>query len=164
SAAHQGEGASVAIKAAAEKTTAKTSSVPATVSVRREGDRVQLRVVGAASLAAFRRGGAIWLAWDAPSAVDARAIERAGQGMIESTRPVDSENATVLRLATAAGVAARVDRSNDVWTVELLRQETAIGGAPAVRPMRAKDGSSAVAIRAPGLRGILKITDPEVGD
>ncbi len=138
--------------------------IASTVGVKREGERVLLRIKGASALAVFQRAGALWLAWDAPSNLNVAAMERAAKGLVGTMQPISAASASVLRIAAGPEVAARIDRASDVWTVELTREDRPPAHAIAILPLPAKDGSGTVVLHSPGLRHVLTVRDPEAGD
>lgn len=135
-----------------------------TLVAKREGDRASMRISSATALAVFQRSGTIWIAWDAPATVDVGMIERATKGMVRAIATVEAPNASVLRMTVNAGVAPRIERASDAWTVELTRQDVPSARTMTIQPARANDGAAVLALRGGALKGLFRVTDPEVGD
>ncbi|NNE82766.1 MAG: hypothetical protein HKN28_02230 [Alphaproteobacteria bacterium] len=130
--------------------------------------KVELDVVGlafpfrtATSMAAFRRGGWLWLVFDRPFRVDTSEITAAVE-FIKAAEQLEHGSATVIRLTTTAGFNASVAREGNRWEVviapQLMRPETPLK----VTAHPGRDANVSLGPTVPSTA--LALNDPEVGD
>ncbi len=120
-----------------------------------------LRYTGAA---AFRRGGKLWLVFDTPAEVDAKAIFAAAQDVVLSVEEVRVEGALVLKMETIPGFNPTLDVDGTEWLVNIRPRtmEPKVAVDVAVGSDAAGGGSVVVPIRAVG--GQYAVADAAVGD
>lgn len=112
-------------------------------------------------MAAFRRGGWLWLVFDRPFRVDTEPFSVAEEFITEAEQ-LEHGQATVLRLVTTPGFNASISRQGAQWNVvvapQLMRPETSL-------KVTANPGSDANVTLGPTEPTIpLILDDPEVGD
>lgn len=132
------------------------------------GVKVELDGVGLAfpfdeptSMAAFRRGGWLWLVFDRPFRVDTSAMA-AAEEFISAVEQLEHGSATILRLTTVPGFNASVAREGNQWEVvvapQLMRPATPL-------QVTANPGRDANVTLGPTVPTTsLVLNDPEVGD
>ena len=114
--------------------------------------------------AVFRRAGFLWVAFDRPTAIDIDQLRQAGGDIIKGIEQMGVPQATVLRMATLAGINPRLRRDGLAWLLDFRKQPI-----KAVTPIAVKaQPESPVGARLflplsePGAP--IGVTDPEVGD
>ncbi|NKB48477.1 MAG: hypothetical protein GKS02_03820 [Alphaproteobacteria bacterium] len=131
------------------------------VKVELDGIGLAFPFTDATSMAAFRRGGWLWLVFDRPYRIDTSAIV-AAEEFISAAEQLEHGNATVLRLATTPGFNASVAREGNRWEVviapQLMRPETRLK----VTANPGRDANVALGPTVPSTP--LALNDPEVGD
>lgn len=157
----------VAAAAAPEEAT-RASPVPASGVVKVEASaadgRLALRFPWANPLGAavFRRGGAVWIVFDAKAKMDIAQAQK-NLGPATDIRWTAGPDYTVIRLAAPEGVAVGTAVEGPLWTVTL-------GGAaqPARGDVRIgrddQTGPAALAVALAGATRVVWIQDPLVGD
>ncbi|MCH7956818.1 MAG: tetratricopeptide repeat protein, partial [Proteobacteria bacterium] len=114
--------------------------------------------------AVFRRAGFLWIAFDKASQVDVEGLRAQGGNVIRTIEQIPSERATVLRLATVAGVNPEIKRDGFAWILEFRRQRiqprTAI--ETKAQPNSPVGPRLFLSVPEPGRPIVLR--DPEVGD
>ncbi|MCH8835137.1 MAG: tetratricopeptide repeat protein, partial [Proteobacteria bacterium] len=114
--------------------------------------------------AVFRRAGFLWIAFDKASQVDVEGLRAQGGNVIRAIEQIPSERATVLRLATVAGVNPEIKRDGFAWILEFRRQRiqprTAI--ETKAQPNSPVGPRLFLSVPEPGRPIVLR--DPEVGD
>jgi hypothetical protein len=113
--------------------------------------------------AVYRRGGAIWIVFAAPTALELDGVRAAKQSAIEAIDQIKAEGATAVRLVTADGVNPSVRRAGNSWIVDLKRQDAATD-APIVVDPRPMPPSPLVELHVQGAGIQLHLRDPMVGD
>ena len=113
------------------------------------------------AMAAFRRGGWLWLVFDRAMRIDTAPIATADE-FISAVEQVPHGEATILRLITTPGFNPVVAREGNRWEVvvapQLMRPETALS-------LNANPGRSAHVALGPTVpTNSLTLNDPEVGD
>jgi len=133
------------------------------VSVKIELDGVGLAFPFAkpTALAAFRRGGWLWLVFDHPFRIDTGPIA-AAEEFVSAVEQLEHGKATVLRLMTTPGFNASVAREGNSWEIvvapQLMRPETTL-------KVTANPGRDANVTLGPTVPTTpLVLNDPEVGD
>jgi tetratricopeptide (TPR) repeat protein len=154
--------------AATSVDTARANPVPASGTVRVEAaaanGRLALRFPWANPLGAavFRRGGAIWIVFDAKAKMDVAAAAKS-LGPATDIRWTAGPDYTVVRLAAPENIAVGTAVEGPLWTVTL-------GGAaqPARGDVRIgrddQTGPPALAVALAGATRVVWIRDPLVGD
>lgn len=115
--------------------------------------------------AVFRRGNALWIAFDKQTRVDTAALKKAGGNMIKSLDQLPANKATVLRMVTAVpDLNPSVVRDGLAW-VMAFRQQPLKAQTP-VEPAVQAGGTaeSRLFIQAPEATVAIAIEDPDVGD
>ncbi len=113
--------------------------------------------------AVFRRGGAVWVVFDAPAAIDVSKAPR-GLRQMRGLSAVRGNDYTAVRIESPAGTPFFASSQGAVWTVTLGPGPQATP-AGQIRVVRDQDGGPA-ALRAAvaGTTRIVKVADPVVGD
>jgi tetratricopeptide (TPR) repeat protein len=130
--------------------------------------RIELDGVGLAfpfdeptALAAFRRGGWLWLVFDRPFRIDTGPIA-AAEEFISAVEQLEHGQATVLRLMTTPGFNASVAREENRWEIvvapQLMRPENTLK----VTANPGRDANVTLGPTTPTTP--LVLNDPEVGD
>ncbi len=114
--------------------------------------------------AVFRRAGALWFAFDKAVAFDPNLIVRAGGNVIRTARQLPSDNGTVLRMQTAAGINPTIRRDGLAWLFELRRQP--LEPATLIEAKADPDFPTGARIfmPVPEPGRAIAVKDPEVGD
>ncbi len=152
---------------------ARTDPVPASRVVKMhaalQDGRLVLRFPWAAPLgaAAFRRGGAIWLVFDAQATVD---LSEAPRGLPQARRmdQTPDAHAAAIRIVAPPEVSATLSAQGGTWTLVL---GPATAGAPTPvtpTPVEVKSdlnaSPAALTAQMAGATGVFWISDPAVGD
>jgi len=136
----------------------------ATVQLVEEADdtRVTVHWPAATRAAAFRRGEAVWLLFDATGRIDLRGVQRAGRRH-QDLSVVQGEGVIGLRIPAAPDVEVSATASGTDWTIVLGAHADA--GTPAqVRREVNADGRGRLVANF-GRDGVVRwINDPGVGD
>ena len=113
--------------------------------------------------AVFRRGEAVWIVFDAKARLDLSAA-MASLGPNSKARWVNTEDATILRIAAPAEASLSATAAGPTWTVSL-------GGKPAVGAVGDvvlgrddQTGPPVLTAALAGARSVVWIRDPLVGD
>jgi len=114
--------------------------------------------------AVFRRAEIVWVIFDRAQQVDVAALRAAGGNAIRGMEQKPAEQATILRIDTAAGVNPSVRRDGLAWLIDFVKQplqpQTPI---EALAQATASAGTRVfLPVPEPGLA--LAVDDPEVGD
>ena len=146
----------------------ETAALPADADTLNVAVKVELDGIGLAfpfaeptSMAAFRRGGWLWLVFDRPFRIDTSEIAAADE-FVNAVEQLEHGSATVLRLWTVPGFNASVAREGNRWEVviapQLMRPETRL-------KITANPGRGANVTLGPTVPSVaLALNDPEVGD
>ena len=142
---------------------------PATVTANASSDNanaVTLRFdwdepVGAA---VFRRAGFLWVAFDRPTAIDIDQLRQAGGNIIKGIEQMGTSQATVLRMATLAGINPSLRRDGLAWLLDFRKQpiEAVTSITVKAQPESPVGARLFLPLPEPGMP--IGITDPEVGD
>lgn len=109
-------------------------------------------------LAAFERGGALWLVFDRPAAAATDPVARLG-AHIEEVALLPHEDAAIYRLVLRPGWRPSITRNGSAWRVKLWKARPR---APVVPPIQIAD--SGVRVVVSGVRHVVPVNDPEIGD
>ncbi len=109
-------------------------------------------------LAAFERGGALWLVFDRPAAADTVPIARLKAHVRDVTR-LAHEDAAIYRLVLRPGWRPAISKDGGSWRVKLWK---ARAKAPVVPPIQV--AASGVRVVVSGVRHVIPVNDPEIGD
>ncbi len=114
--------------------------------------------------AVFRRGGALWIAFDKAVSLDSAIVQRAAGNAVRRVTQVPSDDGTILRMETIEGVNPSLRRQGLAWILDLARQKIS-----PVTPIETKaQPNSPIGARiflpVPEPGKVLVVTDPEVGD
>ena len=124
--------------------------------------RVSVTWPAPARAAAFRRGEAIWLVFDAVGAIDLAGVARAGRrhGDVEIVR---GEGVIGVRIPTPPDVQVSANAHENTWTFTLGAR--AQNGSPAALVREVEPDGRARLVARFGREGVVRwIHDPEVGD
>ncbi len=118
-------------------------------------------------LAAFERGGYLWVAFDRSLDVDNTAIARlAGEQAARIAVPeiMDSENSLVMRYAVRENQSVRVSKAGNSWSVSLI--DTLAKPRRPLDPIREMVGNVGGRISVPvsDAGPVIELEDPVVGD
>ena len=133
------------------------------IAVKIELDGVGLAFPFAQStgMAAFRRGGWLWLVFDRPFRIDTAPIA-AAEEFVSAAEQLEHGQATILRLMTTPGFNASVAREGNQWEVvlapQLMRPETPL----TLTTNLGRDANVSLGPTVPTTP--LVLNDPEVGD
>ena len=113
--------------------------------------------------AIYRRGGALWIVFAAPTTLDLSAIRAAKTSVLQAVDQIKTEGATALRLVTADGINPSVRRAGNSWIVDLKVQD-AVPDSPIVVDPRPIPPQPAVELHVHGAGLPLYLRDPILGD
>ncbi len=116
------------------------------------------------SAAVFRRAGTLWIVFDKPAQIDTAKLAQEGGNLIRNVEQVPIRTATVLRIATVAGINPIVRRDGLTWLFELRQARI-----PAQTPLDVKAQPKSpvgprILLTVPEPGQPIPVTDPEVGD
>ena len=142
---------------------------PATVTANASSDDVNavtLRFdwdepVGAA---VFRRAGFLWVAFDRPTAIDIDQLRQAGGNIIKGIEQMGVPQATVLRMATLAGINPRLRRDGLAWLLDFRKQPIEAVTSITVKAQPESPVGARLFLPLPEPGAPIGVTDPEVGD
>lgn len=115
-----------------------------------------------ARAAAFRRGEAIWLLFDATGRIDLSGVLRAGRRH-RDVEFVRGEGVVGLRIPAPPEIAVSARASDNAWTFTLAPSATAPDPAPLERRVEA-DGRGRIVVHFGRDGAVRWINDPEIGD
>jgi len=131
------------------------------VNVELDGVRLSFPFAKPTSMAAFRRGGWLWLVFDRPFRLDTAPIAKAEE-FISTAAQLEHGQATILRLVTVPGFNASVAREGNQWDIviapQLMRPEAPL----TVTSNPGPDANVSLGPTVPTTP--LVLNDPEVGD
>lgn len=158
--------------AAAAAAASSTAPVPARAAVtgnarvqlveEAEVTRVTVTWPAPARAAAFRRGEAIWVLFDATGRIDLAGVTRAGRRH-RDVEVVRGEGVIGLRIPAAPDVLVSASASENSWTFTLGARAAAGAAAPLVREV-SSDGRGRLLARFDREGVVRWIADPEIGD
>lgn len=136
-------------------------SLEVVVTVELDGARLAFPFAKPTSMAAFRRGGWLWLVFDRPFRLDTASIAKAEE-FITKSEQLEHGEATILRLVTIPGFNASVAREGNQWDIvvapQLMRPENTL-------TVTSNPGGDANVTLGPTVPTTpLVLNDPEVGD
>jgi tetratricopeptide (TPR) repeat protein len=115
-----------------------------------------------AGAAVFRRGGAVWVVFDAPARLDVSTLPR-GLRQMTSVETFRGPDYAAVRIETPPAMPFRADSAGSTWNIVLGRAASPQG--PFVRVVRDEAGGPAALKSAvAGATRVLRIDDPVVGD
>jgi len=124
--------------------------------------RIDVRWPAATRAAAFRRGEAIWLLFDATGNVDLSGVSRAGRRH-RDIEVVRGEGVIGLRIPAPPDVLISATANENTWSFTLGARATARDSAPLVREIES-DGRAELIVRFGRDGAVRWIADPEIGD
>ncbi len=124
--------------------------------------RITVSWPGPARAAAFRRGEAIWLLFDATGRVDLAGVARAGRRH-RDIEVVRGEGVVGLRIPAPSDMQVSATASGNDWIFSLGARADAGAAASLVRDLRA-DGSARLVAQFSRPGAVRWINDPEIGD
>lgn len=116
-----------------------------------------------AGAAVFRRGGAVWVVFDAPATLD---VSQAPRGLRQLTRLTAHRGAdyTAVRIESPQGVPAFASAQGSTWTVT-LGPGAQVEAASQIRIVRDQAGGPAgLKAAVAGATRVVRVSDPVVGD
>lgn len=124
--------------------------------------RVTVTWPDAARAAAFRRGEAIWLVFDATGRLDLGGVSRVGRRH-QDVQVVQGQGVIGLRIPAAPDIQVSASAEENSWTFTLAARATVPTAAQLTREVNAEgQGRMTVAF---GREGVVRwINDPEIGD
>ncbi len=142
---------------------------PATVTANASSDDVNVvtlrfdwdEPVGAA---VFRRAGFLWVAFDRPTAIDIDQLRQAGGNIIKGIEQMGVPQATVLRMATLAGINPRLRRDGLAWLLDFRKQPIEAVTSITVKAQPESPVGARLFLPLPEPGAPIGVTDPEVGD
>lgn len=115
-----------------------------------------------AGAAVFRRGGSIWIIFDAPARLDISTFPR-GLRQMTSAETFTGPDYAAVRIDAPPGTPFRADSAGSTWNIALGRAPSPQGNT--VRVVRDEAGGPAALKSAvAGATRVLRIDDPVVGD
>lgn len=114
-------------------------------------------------LAAFRRGGDLWLVLAAAEPLDVAALAAQGGAAFGVSEVVPAEGGVALRFVVP-GRGVQVERNGTAWQVTATDNPRPPLRDLAVEAQPDFALGSRLLIRTPDARGLVRFTDPEVGD
>jgi tetratricopeptide (TPR) repeat protein len=124
--------------------------------------RVTVTWPAPARAAAFRRGEAIWLLFDASGRIDLTGVNRAGRRH-SNIEVVQGEGVVGLRIAAPPDVLVSASANENAWSFALGARSSAGSAAPLEREVTA-DGRGRLTARFNRQGTVRWIADPEIGD
>ncbi|MEQ1820050.1 MAG: hypothetical protein ABL871_15720, partial [Terricaulis sp.] len=124
--------------------------------------RITVTWPAAARAAAFRRGEAIWLVFDASGRMDLSGVSRVGPRH-EDIQVVQGQGIIGLRVPAPPEVQVSASADENAWTFTLSARATPAAAAQLTREVN-PDGRGRMTVRF-GREGVVRwINDPEIGD
>jgi tetratricopeptide (TPR) repeat protein len=115
-----------------------------------------------ARAAAFRRGEAIWLVFDAAGRIDLSGVARVGRRH-QDVQMVQGQGIIGIRVPAPPDIQVSARADDNAWTFTLAARATAPAAAQLTRQVAA-DGRGSMSVRF-GREGVVRwINDPEIGD
>jgi hypothetical protein len=142
----------------------RRTGAPLDVEVEAEKDSVRMSFPFDApvSAATFRRGGHLWLVFDAATRVDTvKLVAQVGR-FASRIDQLGHPDATVLRIETEPGFNPSIASDGNHWNFFLAPQTLKPDTALDVNPPATRDAALSVTTASPG--AVLQLHDPEVGD
>ncbi|HEC90817.1 MAG TPA: hypothetical protein ENI55_04040, partial [Alphaproteobacteria bacterium] len=114
--------------------------------------------------AVFSRAGYSWVVFDKPKKLDIGALRTAGGNIVRFLEQIPNKRATVIRMATVAGVNLFPRRRGLAWIIDFIQKpmkpKKAIEGTP--QPNSPVGARLFLPVSEPG--NAIGVVDPEVGD
>lgn len=124
--------------------------------------RVTVTWPAAARAAAFRRGEAIWLVFDASGRMDLTGVSRVGRRH-QDVQVVNGQGVIGLRIPAPPEVQVSASAEDNSWTFTLAASANTTTAAPLSREI-SPDGRGRMSVQF-GREGVVRwINDPEIGD
>lgn len=143
----------------------KGTALSARLEVSATANATDVRVDWPASVSAavFRYGGFTWLVFGAPARFDLSNVKRKLGPGIEDIEQILLDNASILRLRTAGGIAASVSREGWQWHIRLAKGRSAARTSVYVRSDPTAPNGGRVMMRTGSAGSVISVTDPAVG-
>lgn len=163
------EGVEQTVGADGERTNAPAPARPPVNGVGRVGlvegandTRITVSWPAPARAAAFRRGEAIWLVFDASGRMDMSGVSRVGRRH-QDVQVVQGQGVIGLRIPAPPDIQVSASAEDETWTFTLAARATVPSPAQLTREVDA-NGRGRMTVRF-GREGVIRwINDPEVGD
>ena len=130
-----------------------------------DGTKIMFAWPEAVPAAAFRRNGALWLAFDMPSNDVSALFDDARVARLGKASKIDIPDVTIIRIVEASPLGVRMTASGKSWIVDVTD-----GGKVAPtqtieqRRETLSDGASSLLLRTNGPGRVVKVTDPGGGE
>ena len=129
------------------------------------GTKIMFAWPEAVPAAAFRRNGALWLAFDMPSNDVSALFEDARVARLGKASKIDIPDVTIIRIVEASPLGVSMTASGKSWVVDVID-----GGKAAPtqtieqRRETLADGASSLLLRTNGPGRVAQVTDPSGGE
>ena len=114
--------------------------------------------------AVFRRAGSLWVIFDQDSPVDLASLKAAGANVIRSIERAPTDQATVLRIETVAGVNPGLRRDGLAWMLDFGKQTLAPPTPIQVEGQPNSPAGARIFMPVPEPGRAIAIRDASVGD
>ena len=119
------------------------------------------------SVAAYRRGGSLWLFFDKPARLDLGAIRVIGRTVITEAKQIKAPGTAWLKLDVPRRIGATLSRKDQAWVLQLSGAKNDPAKEPIATPVRIdRKGPHAGKVRLLTPKGLttFEVVDPDVGD
>lgn len=114
--------------------------------------------------AAFRRGEALWVVFDAEAALDVAELRRAGGRHVKAAEAVAGEGFAALRLEAPPTMQISAAADDARWTFVIGEAAPEPPANAAVAPILAPGQPPRLGVTLPGARAVVAVPDKEAGD
>jgi tetratricopeptide (TPR) repeat protein len=134
------------------------------VEAHAEGQTLRLRLPWAAPVGAavFRRGGAIWVVFDAKARLDMPATAKISGG-VRNIQWVQGPDCTIIRIDAPEWVAVDAEADGSAWVLD-LGGTTSNGGTDLKLGRDDQTGPTALTVALAGAQKVIWLRDPVIGD
>ncbi|MEM1138472.1 MAG: hypothetical protein AAGH45_01210 [Pseudomonadota bacterium] len=138
--------------------------VVVTLTQATEGITLDFPVGPTVPAAIFKRAGYVWLAFDALRPIDLSAINPNNLFELKAAEVTAHPNLSLVRLEPLENVLVSAVPSEQGWTLTLGEILLGVPKSLTMRKIRDTENGNRVEIPFPGLSGIHRVRDPEIGD
>ncbi len=117
-----------------------------------------------AAAAVFKRGSAMWIAFDRPALFDLSAVDVSAPQIASPPVQIPAVGGSVLRIDVIPGMSARVRRDGSEWIVDLLPRPARPDVPLAVERQMVSPQGPRIFIPIQGVSPTILTSDPAVGD
>jgi hypothetical protein len=132
------------------------------VETDKDGVRMSFAFDAPVAAAAFRRGGHLWLVFDAAARIDIDGLSGSAGPLIRRVEQIGHRDATVLRIETEPGYNPSIASDGNKWNVFLAPQTLKPDAPLAVNLPSSRDAALSITTATAG--STLALQDPEIGD